>query len=194
MKTLERSVRLRATMTLAAVAGLISCAACRGDRPAPEEETAESSLPDYESMSFPYDLEPPQKRAIGRYLESRPDWRLALAEDNTSQLLGRMKRDRPDYEPYFAEGDITGDGERDLVLAVTNGSGAFRVVWFRGTGTGYAPPQPVTNASWLNEGGIILKDGDLLIGEFYTDAAQRYAWNAEARRLERQEVTGELRS
>lgn len=193
MRRFERGARLQAVMTLAALtAGLI--AGCGGDRRAPEDEAESPARPDYESMSFPYDFEPAQKRAVGRYLESRPDWRLAVASDNTSQFLGRMKQDRPDYEPYFAEGDITGDGEEDFALAVTNGSGAFRVVWFRGTGSGYAPPQPVTNASWLNEGGLVLKGGALLIGKFDADGAQRYTWNAEARRLDRQEVTGELRS
>jgi hypothetical protein len=105
-----------------------------------------------------------------------------------------MKRDDPSYYPYFLAGDLTDDGRDDCGLAVTNGGGAFRVVWFRNAGREYAPPQPVASASWLDRGGLFLKDGDLLVGEFYTDRAQRYAWNEETHRLERQEVTGELRS
>lgn len=176
-----------AAWTLGALAG------CGGDR---EEEETEEAAPerDYAEISFPYEFTPEQKRAVGRFLEGREGWRLALDSDNTNPLLGRMKREDPGYQPYLAQADFTGDGREDFALAVTNDAGLFRVVWFRNAGSQYAPPQPVANASWLDEGGLFVKDGDLLVGAFFSDRVQRYAWNPEARRLERQEVAGELRS
>lgn len=171
---------------------------CGGERGADEDTAATADTttaePDYESLSFPYELEAAQKRAVGRLLDQRPGWRLAVNSDNASDLLGRMKRDDPAYEPYLLEGDLDGDGQDDLVVALTNDSGTFRVIWFRRAGREYAPAQPVTNASDLEDGGLFLKDGDLLIGRFFSDVAQRYAWDAERRRLVRQPVGPELRS
>lgn len=188
MRHIKRRARLKAARTTAVLIGLTGtmAAACGGDRAEDAgEQTAAAARPDYENMSFPYEFEPAQKRAVGRYLERLDGWRLAVTTDNTNQLLGRMKRDQPGYQPYFAEGDITGDGKEDFALVLTNGSGAFRVVWFRSTGSAYGPPQPVANVAWLDQAGLFVQDGDLLVGEFDTDRSQRYRWNAEARRLER---------
>lgn len=193
----DRLVRHRVTRIPALLPLALALAAGCGER-AVEEETATAgdtaATPDYEGMSFAYEFDAAQKRAVGAFLEAREGWRLAVPSDNKNPLLGRMKRDRPEYEPYFAEGDLDADGDEDFALALTNGSGAFRVVWFRRVGSGYGPPQPVASVSWLDQGGLFVDEGDLLVGEFYTDRAERYAWNPETRSLERQEVRGELRS
>lgn len=188
----RRVLRLPGILFLLALGPAAGC----GDRAVEEEAegAGETSTPDYESMNFAYEFDAAQKRAVGPFLETREGWRLAVASDNANPLLGRMKRDRPEYQPYFAEGDLDDDGDDDFALALTNGRGAFRVVWFRRVGSGYGPPQPLASASWLDQGGLFVDDGDLLVGEFYTDRAERYAWNPETRSLERQEVTGELRS
>lgn len=189
----RRALRLPRILLLLALGAPAGC----GDRAVEgeaEDAGQTASTPDYESMTFAYEFDAAQKVAVGPFLEAREGWRLAVASDNANPLLGRMKRDRPDYEPYFAEGDLDDDGDEDFALALTNGRGAFRVVWFRRVGSGYAPPQPVASASWLDQGGLFVDEGDLLVGEFYSDRAERYAWNPEARGLERQEVTGELRS
>lgn len=188
----RRTLRFPGILLLLALGAAAGC----GERAAEEGagtagDTA--SAPDYESMTFAYEFDAAQKRAVGPFLEAREGWRLAVSSDNANPLLGRMKRDRPEYEPYLAEADLDADGDEDFALALTNGSGAFRVVWFRRVGGGYAPPQPVASASWLDQGGLFVDEGDLLVGEFYTDRAERYAWNPEARSLERQEVTGEPR-
>lgn len=160
-------------------------AACGGERPDEGEATGKAAAtPDYERMSFPYELDAAQKRALGAFLDAREGWRLVVGAEHTSGGLAPLKRERPDYEPYFVEGDLTGDGQEDFVVAVTNGSGTFRILWFRHAGGAYAPPQPVANVAWLEGAGLFLEEGGLVVRELDGSRVQRYGWNPERRRLE----------
>lgn len=179
-----RSARARLRAVPLLCLGLL-VPACGGEGANEEGASAETSAePEYEAMEFPYPLEPAQKRALGPYLASREGWRLAVAADHTGQGLAAVKRERPDYQPYLAEGDLDGDGREDFALVITTGRGAFRIVWFRNAGGAYAPPQPVANVGWMDRAGLFVEEGDLVARELEGERTRRYAWNPDRRRLE----------
>lgn len=120
---------------------------------------------------------------VHRLLDSHPGAALARPGDNGSPLLEQMREQQPGYDPYILRQDITGDGRADLVVALREG-GTWPVYWMRGTKNGYAEPVSLGNHELLAEGGLVVKDGKLGIGRFYSDVATWYRWNAETRTLD----------
>lgn len=177
--------RVSAEAVVAAGLALLPLAACGGER-AEEEgapgDTAAAARP--EEATYPYDFSDRQRRAVTNFLRNRPDWRLLTEDDNASPLLERQQRQNSGYRPYFAEGDLSGDGQPDFALVFDAGE-RWKAVWFRGTERGYVQGQPVIEASWLDEGGLFVQGGDLVLGRFFSDHLEVYRWDPEKGRLRR---------
>ncbi len=179
---------MQGSTVVAALAGLLALGCGEGADQGAEAAggDAEGGAAAREEAPLPYDFPEGQARAVRRLLgQGGEEWRLAVPDDNTSPLLIRMRRDQPGYEPYYLRADLTGNGEEDFAVALTDGS-HFRVFWSRHAGgDSYAPAQPVVTLDWLDEGGLFHLDGDLVVGAFYSDRLSRYRWDPESRRLER---------
>lgn len=176
----ERAFRGTLAILLAVAFAGTWLAGCGGERA--DESVPPDTADGGEAASLPYDFSSEQAEAVSRFLRGRRGWRLVTASDNENPLLERQQRDDPGYEPYFVEGDLTGDDAPDFALAFDTGDG-WRVVWFRRADRGYVQGQPVIHADWLDEGGLFVRDGDLVLGTFFTDRLQIYRWEPESNRL-----------
>jgi hypothetical protein len=124
--------------------------------------------------------------AVRDFAASHPDAVLARPEDNGNPLLAQMREQEPGYDPYILRQDITGDGRADLVVVLRK-DGKWPVYWMRGTKDGYADPVSLGNHELLAEGGLVVKDGALGIGRFYSDVAAWYRWNPDTGALDLQD-------
>jgi hypothetical protein len=141
-------------------------------------------------IAIPYDVTPEQRRGITALVRSNPEWRVADDADNRHGMLENMRRDNPGYRPYFTVHDFNRDGTGDFAITLIR-EGTFRSYWFKGISggyadQGYAEPVLLVEEDWLANGGqIISSEGDLLVGEFYTDHLVRFVPHS---------VTGGLRA
>jgi hypothetical protein len=91
------------------------------------------------------------------------------------------------YHPYFARGDLNGDGRIDFAQAfVENGpEGWFHVAVFFGTPDGgFDPPVWVEHAVSLAGGDLsIERDLVIVVPDLSLDEARRWRWNTQERRF-----------
>lgn len=117
---------------------------------------------------IPYDVTPAQRDAITALLREQPEWRVAADGDNRNAMLADMQREKPGYRPYFTAYDFNRDGIGDFAITLLRDT-TFRFYWFRGKGSGYDTPVLLVEESWLANGGQIIKDSTLVVGEFRSD-------------------------
>ncbi len=117
---------------------------------------------------IPYDVTPAQRDAITALLREQPEWRVAADGDNRNAMLAEMQRENPGYRPYFTAYDFNRDGTGDIAITLLRDT-TFRAYWFRGRGNGYDAPVLLVEESWLANGGQLIKDSTLVVGEFHSD-------------------------
>ena len=125
---------------------------------------------------------PTQRAAVDDFLREHPKAELVQTSDCTSPDLDKFVSENPNYRPYYAEGDFTGDGSFDFVIA-TKSAGAYDLWLFPGAGADYKAPQNFATLTWLHEGGFIVRGRNLYVGTLYGDTGNFYSWEASINRF-----------
>jgi hypothetical protein len=133
-----------------------------------------------------YPFNQAQKKAIQLLLSRAKGWRIALPTDNHSPDLQQYQKEHPGFTPYYVEGDLTGHGKRDFVIALVQGE-HFAVVFFEAEGDHYLSPQWLTRHGALSDGGLFIDRRGLFVGgPFYSDNLVLFVWSEKAKRLVQQ--------
>lgn len=150
---------------------LVALIACDGGKRPEAGGMAENSDRGDDTLAqfaIPYDVSPEQRDAVTALLREQPEWRVAADADNRNTMLAEMQRENPGYRPYFTAYDFNRDGTGDFAITLLRDT-IFRAYWFRGKGSGYDAPVLLVEESWLANGGQIIKDSTLIVGEFHSD-------------------------
>jgi len=127
--------------------------------------------------------------ALKALLLQHPTARLALDRDNQNRWLDTLQKTDSTYHPYFAVGDLNGDGRVDLVVTLYDSSAAakdhFVLYYVPGTERGFGPPQELGRTDWLANAGLFVDHGVLSVGEFYSDVSVTYHWDSLTHQLSR---------
>lgn len=127
---------------------------------------------------FPYvNLKSDQNIALTKFLAENKDWQIAESSDNTSSSLQEYQQENPGYEPYFVNGDMTGDGISDFAVVLKNGK-IRGLVFFKGLSNNEFLPQWLSKNVFINTGGLFAKKNGLWLGEFYTDNISVLEWDS----------------
>ena len=122
-------------------------------------------------------LTPQHEAVVRQWLETRPWLRLATERDcsNKEGLEATRQEYGRGYQPYYAAGDFSGDGEEDFAVVLVDRrkrSRRFAVAVFNGP---FNPQRAAAHAFYaggieLGDGGlVVLPGGRLIVGVFQSD-------------------------
>ena len=116
-------------------------------------------------------------------VDSNPGWHLGGPADCKSPFLKDMLAGDSTYHPYRAAADFNGDGLLDQAAVLIKGDSG-RIFWFPARNGGYDSAQLLGAVDWITEGGLVVRDRDVLFGKFYSDVVTVWEWNPSIRQLE----------
>jgi hypothetical protein len=122
-------------------------------------------------------LKAQHREVLAAWLQKQPNFRLATEADckNKTGLAATRDEYGLTYQPYYAAGDLNGDGREDFAVALIDRqkrSRRFAIAIFNGPHTTKttATPSFLTTGFDLSDGGLVLRSGNPLIaGVFQSD-------------------------
>jgi hypothetical protein len=109
---------------------------------------------------------------------------MAADSDCLNPYLPQYQGDHPGYHPYFAVGDVNGDGRDDLIVGLAKG-GVLRLYGMVGRPTGYARAFALDPLDWLAQAGVLIQDHGISVQVLYSDESVSFHWDPRAHRLRR---------